>query len=159
MKTFVICTLSLFVLFLSGCNKEKIPGVYRIDIQQGNDINQDMINKLKPGMNKNQVSFIMGTPLLIDTFHPNRWDYIYSFHPGNGQREQRRVTLFFDENEQLTHLVGNVKTVAQVAQTDTDRSESNVVVPLTEKKTGFFQGFMNTIGLGEEEVKKIEPKE
>jgi outer membrane protein assembly factor BamE len=159
MKTFVICTLSLFVLFLSGCNKEKIPGVYRIDIQQGNDINQDMINKLKPGMNKNQVSFIMGTPLLIDTFHPNRWDYIYSFHPGNGQREQRRVTLFFDENEQLTHLVGNVKTVAQVAQTDTDRSESNVVVPLTEKKTGFFQGLMNTIGLGEEEVKKIEPKE
>jgi outer membrane protein assembly factor BamE len=159
MKTFVICTLSLFVLFLSGCNKEKIPGVYRIDIQQGNDVTQDMINKLKPGMNKNQVSFIMGTPLLIDTFHPNRWDYIYSFHPGNGQREQRRVTLFFDENEQLTHLVGNVKTVAQVAQTDTDRSESNVVVPLTEKKTGFFQGLMNTIGLGEEEVKKIEPKE
>jgi outer membrane protein assembly factor BamE len=159
MKTFVICTLSLFVLFLSGCNKEKIPGVYRIDIQQGNDVSQDMINKLKPGMNKNQVSFIMGTPLLIDTFHPNRWDYIYSFHPGNGQREQRRVTLFFDENEQLTHLVGNIKTVAQVAQTDTDRAESNVVVPLTEKKTGFFKGLMNTIGLGEEEVKKIEPKE
>jgi outer membrane protein assembly factor BamE len=159
MKTFVICTLSLFVLLLSGCNKEKIPGVYRIDIQQGNDVNQDMINKLKPGMNKNQVSFIMGTPLLVDTFHPNRWDYIYSFHPGNGQREQRRVTLFFDENEQLTHLVGNVKTVAQVAQTETDRAESNVVVPLTEKETGFFKGLMNSIGLGEKEVKKIEPKE
>lgn len=160
MKTFVIYTLSLFVLLLSGCNKEKIPGVYRIDIQQGNDVSQEMINKLKPGMNKNQVSFIMGTPLLIDTFHPNRWDYIYSFHPGNGQREQRRVTLYFDEQEKLSHLEGDIRTVAQITGNDGDRAESNVVVPLTEKKTGFFQGLLNTIGLGEDEPERVEtPKE
>ncbi len=159
MKTFVIYTLSLFVLLLSGCNKEKIPGVYRIDIQQGNDVNQEMISKLKPGMTKSQVSYIMGTPLLIDTFHPNRWDYIFSFHPGNGQREQRRVTLFFDEQEKLSHLDGDIRTVTEMPSTEGQRAESNVVVPLTEKKTGFFQGLLNTIGLSEDEPEKIEKPE
>ena len=86
MKTVLIYTFSFFVLFLSGCTKDKIPGVYRINIQQGNDITQDMVSQLKPGMTKNQVAYVMGTPLIIDTFHPNRWDYIYSFHPGNGER-------------------------------------------------------------------------
>ena len=86
MKTVLIYTFSFFVLFLSGCTKDKIPGVYRINIQQGNDITQDMVSQLKPGMTKNQVAYVMGTPLIIDTFHPNRCDYIYSFHPGNGER-------------------------------------------------------------------------
>lgn len=156
MKTLVIYTLSLFVLLLAGCNKDKIPGVYRIDIQQGNDVTQEMINKLKPGMSKKQVNFIMGTPLLIDTFHPNRWDYIYSFHPGNGQREQRRITLFFDDDEKLNYVEGDVRVVAELNTADGDRAESNVVVPLTEKKTGFFRGILNSIGLGEEEPERIE---
>ena len=80
MKTLLIVILSVFVLLITACSKDKIPGVYRIDIQQGNDVTQDMVNKLEAGMSKSQVAYIMGTPLLIDTFHPNRWDYIYSFH-------------------------------------------------------------------------------
>ncbi|MBL1320524.1 MAG: outer membrane protein assembly factor BamE [Methylophaga sp.] len=150
MKTFLICILASCTLFVSACNKDKIPGVYRIDIQQGNDVTQDMINQLKPDMTKNQVTYIMGTPLLIDTFHPNRWDYIYSFHPGNGSREQRRITLFF-ENGLLDYVEGDTRTVAREDLPQSNKESANVIVPLTKKKTGFFRGLLNTIGLGETE--------
>ncbi|MBE0439932.1 MAG: outer membrane protein assembly factor BamE [Gammaproteobacteria bacterium] len=150
MKTFLIYTFSVFLLLISACSKDKIPGVYRIDIQQGNDVTQDMLNKLKPDMSKSQVAFIMGTPLVIDTFHPDRWDYIYSFHPGNGKREQRRITLFFVEDK-LDHIEGDTRTVAREDMAQTVRTDKNVVVPLNDKKTGFFQGLMNSIGLGEDE--------
>jgi outer membrane protein assembly factor BamE len=150
MKIFLLCIIASFALLTSACNKDKIPGVYRIDIQQGNDVTQDMINQLKPDMTKNQVTYIMGTPLLIDTFHPDRWDYIYSFHPGNGNREQRRITLFF-ENGLLEYVQGDTRMVAREDLPQTDKKGANIVVPLTEKKTGFFRGLLNTIGLGEKE--------
>lgn len=158
MKTFLIYSLSAFILLISACSKDKIPGVYRIDIQQGNDVTQEMINKLKAGMNKSQVAFIMGTPLLIDTFHPNRWDYLYSFHPGNGKREQRRLTLFFNDEENLSHIDGDIRTVARENLPQTEHSDTNVVVPLNEKETGLFQGLLNSIGLGEDE-QEIRPAE
>lgn len=151
MKTFLIYSLSAIVLLISACSKDKIPGVYRIDIQQGNDVTQAMINKLEAGMSKSQVAYIMGTPLLIDTFHPNRWDYVYSFHPGNGKREQRRVTLFFNPEENLSHIEGDIRTVARQDLPETERTETNVVVPLSENETGLFQSLMNSIGLGEDE--------
>ena len=155
MKIFLIYTFSVLIILLSGCNKDKIPGVYRIDIQQGNAIDQGMINKLKLGMTKHQVAYVMGTPLIIDTFHPNRWDYIYSFHPGNGQREQRNITLFFTDDETLSHIEGNTRTVAREDLPQEERKEANVVVPLDEKETGVFQGLLNTVGLGEDEPEKV----
>ena len=150
MKTFLICILACSTLLISACNKDKIPGVYRIDIQQGNNVTQEMLNQLKPDMTKSQVTYIMGTPLIIDTFHPDRWDYIYSFHPGNGSREQRRITLFF-ENDLLKRIEGDTRTVAREDLPQTDKKGANVVVPLAEKKTGLFQGLLNAVGLGEEE--------
>ena len=156
MKSLLIYSLSLVILTLSACSKDKIPGVYRIDIQQGNQVTQEMLSKLEPGMTKSQVSFVMGTPMLIDVFHPNRWDYIYSFHPGNGQREQRRITLFFDDEEKLDYIDGNTRVVERIELTEDERTDTNVVVPLTEQKTGFFNSMLNLIGLGEEEVETIE---
>lgn len=156
MKSLLIYSLSLVILTLSACSKDKIPGVYRIDIQQGNQVTQEMLSKLEPGMTKSQVSFVMGTPMLIDVFHPNRWDYIYSFHPGNGQREQRRITLFFDDEEKLDYIDGNTRIVERIELTEDERTDTNVVVPLTEQKTGFFNSMLNLIGLGEEEVETIE---
>lgn len=156
MKSLLIYSLSLVILTLSACSKDKIPGVYRIDIQQGNQVTQEMLSKLEPGMTKSQVSFVMGTPMLIDVFHPNRWDYIYSFHPGNGQREQRRITLFFDDEEKLDYIDGNTRIVERIELTEVERTDTNVVVPLTEQKTGFFNSMLNLIGLGEEEVETIE---
>jgi len=162
MKSSVVYSLALAVLLsLSACSTDKIPGVYRIDIQQGNDVTQEMINQLEPGMTKNQVAYVMGTPLLIDTFHPNRWDYIYSYQPGGDDREQRRITLLFDDEEKLSHLEGNTRAVASRADLpEQERQDKNIVVPLTERKTGFFNGFMNFIGLsGDEEVEIIEEDE
>lgn len=142
---------------ISGCNKDKIPGVYRIDIQQGNDVTQAMINKLKPEMTKNQVAYVMGTPLLIDVFHPDRWDYIYSFHPGNGQREQRRITLFFREDK-LDRIEGDTRTVAREDLPQIDNTGKNIAVPLTEDKASLFQGLLDSVGLGDDEVERIETK-
>ncbi|AMB87183.1 hypothetical protein AWM79_18525 [Pseudomonas agarici] len=92
------------LLALAGCS---FPGVYKIDIQQGNVVTQDMIDQLRPGMTRNQVRFIMGNPLLTDTFHANRWDYLYSLQPGGGERQQERVSLIFNDNDQLASLSGD----------------------------------------------------
>lgn len=89
---------------LAGCS---FPGVYKIDIQQGNVVTQDMIDQLRPGMTRSQVRFIMGNPLITDTFHQNRWDYLYSIQPGGGQRQQERVSLQFNESDQLVALEGD----------------------------------------------------
>ncbi|MCP5418756.1 MAG: outer membrane protein assembly factor BamE [Chromatiaceae bacterium] len=68
---------------------------YKTDIQQGNSIEQPVLNRLQPGMSKNQVQFIMGTPMLVDVFHQDRWDYYYSMERGNGESEQKHIALFF----------------------------------------------------------------
>ena len=92
------------LLALAGCS---FPGVYKIDIQQGNVVTQDMIDQLRPGMTRKQVRFIMGNPLLTDTFHANRWDYLYSIQPGGGKRLQERVSVNFNADDQLVGLSGD----------------------------------------------------
>ena len=97
-------TLASLLAVLVGCS---FPGVHKIDIQQGNVITQDMIDQLRPGMTTRQVRFIMGTPLITDTFHSNRWDYLYSIQTGGGTRKQERISLMFDDNQQLLGLAGD----------------------------------------------------
>lgn len=92
------------LLALAGCS---FPGVYKIDIQQGNVVTQDMIDQLRPGMTRRQVRFIMGNPLLTDTFHANRWDYLYSIQPGGGKRLQERISVNFSADDQLVGLSGD----------------------------------------------------
>jgi len=162
MKSFVVYSLSVTAfLLISACSTDNIPGLYQIDVQQGNNVDQEMLNKLEPGMTKNQVAFVMGTPLLIDTFHPNRWDYIYSYQPGGEEREQRRITLYFNDDETLSHIEGDTRVVASREELpQAERQDKNVVVPLNEQETGFFGGLMGLIGLGgDEEVEIIEDAE
>lgn len=97
-------TLASLLAVLVGCS---FPGVHKIDIQQGNVITQDMVDQLRPGMTTRQVRFIMGTPLITDTFHSNRWDYLYSIQTGGGIRHQERISLVFDDNQQLLGLAGD----------------------------------------------------
>ena len=82
------------------------PGVYKISIPQGNIITQEMVDQLRPGMTKRQVIFVMGTPLVRDPYHQNRWDYVYNFQPGGGERGQERLSVLF-ENDQLVSLSGD----------------------------------------------------
>jgi len=69
---------------------------HRIDVQQGNYFDPDAIAKLKPGMTRSQVRFLMGTPLITDPFHPDRWDYLFINRPKGKLKQERRLTLWFD---------------------------------------------------------------
>ena len=82
------------------------PGVYKISIPQGNIITQEMVDQLRPGMTKRQVIFVMGTPLVRDPYRQDRWDYVYNFQPGGGERGQERLSVLF-ENDQLVSLSGD----------------------------------------------------
>ncbi len=104
-KTRLFSGLCLATLIsLGGCS---VPGVYKIDVQQGNIITQEMVDQLRPGMTAQQVRFIMGTPLVTDTFSPQRWDYLYSLEPGRQQRRQERISLMFDDQGRLSGLQGD----------------------------------------------------
>ncbi len=80
--------------FFAGCGS-KLPAVkpYKMEIQQGNVVNSKMLLQLRPGMTKSQVLYIMGTPLIADSFHSNRWDYFYQMRKEGKLMEQRRVIL------------------------------------------------------------------
>jgi len=80
---------------------------YKLDIQQGNLVTSKMLLQLKPGMTKSQVRYIMGTPLIVDSFHKDRWDYFYQMRQGGKVIEQRRVILDF-EKEALARVRGDV---------------------------------------------------
>lgn len=69
--------------------------IHRVDIQQGNMIETTQLEKLKVGMDKNQTKFVMGTPLITDPFHDNRWDYVYRRRAETGDVELKRVSVFF----------------------------------------------------------------
>lgn len=86
------------VLILAACSSVKVPSLspYRIDVQQGNALEQESVDKLKPGLTRSQVRFLLGTPLVVDPFHANRWDYVYNFRKGGKLTEERRLVLFFN---------------------------------------------------------------
>jgi outer membrane protein assembly factor BamE len=87
---------------LSGCSQ--VPWLYRVNVQQGNAINPDMIKQLRVGMNKNQVFEIMGSPILMDTFNDNRWTYVFTFKPGNGPLTQKHLIIYF-RNDRVSRIV------------------------------------------------------
>ena len=101
--------LILLALFLAGCETVTLPGLsaHKIDIQQGNYVTQDMVAKLKPGMSRSQVRFALGTPLIADPFHPDRWDYVYVLHKKGRLVEQRRIVVVFKEDK-LVRIDGDV---------------------------------------------------
>jgi outer membrane protein assembly factor BamE len=94
---------------LPACALPTIPGVtpYRMEIQQGNFISQEMVSKLSPGMSKEQVRLTLGTPLLTDIFHADRWDYVYWREGQDRKREQRKLAVHFSDGK-LVRLEGDV---------------------------------------------------
>ncbi len=95
---FALLSLSLSACFL-------VP--HKVDVQQGNYVDQAMLVKLKLGMTKSQVRYVLGTPLVTDPFHPERWDYAYMDRPNGKLKASRRVTVIF-EAERLSRLDGDV---------------------------------------------------
>jgi outer membrane protein assembly factor BamE len=94
----------------AGCTQvPRIPGItpYKPEIQQGNFVSQDMLSQLKQGMSKEQVRFLLGTPLLTDIFHADRWDYVYWRELPSGKREQRKFAVYFEDGR-LARVDGDV---------------------------------------------------
>jgi len=90
-----VLALLVSCILASGCG----PFVYKIDVQQGNYVTQDVVAKLKPGMSKAEVRQLLGTPLLNDVFHADRWDYFYSNVKGGRSEDRKRLTILFREDK------------------------------------------------------------
>ena len=107
----------IILLAANGCSESilprvprpSVPFVHKIAVQQGNVVTQQMVDQLRLGMNKKKVRFVMGTPIIQDTFHSNRWDYIYTFHKGGSRTDERHlITAIFNDDGKLTNLEGNI---------------------------------------------------
>ena len=134
MKKLLIIITCFASINLTACSSSDWHLVYKIDIQQGNVVTQDMVNQLKTGMNRSQVQFIMGTPLVIDTFHQNRWDYVYYFKPGYGKSSEKRVTLTF-KDDTLASVTGSMHPEPG-ASTDKSAPVTLVVPPYERVEPG-----------------------
>jgi outer membrane protein assembly factor BamE len=107
-------------LLLAGCSAsqekpqyrtsalERLPFVYKMTVQQGNIVTDEMVDRLEPGMNKSQVRFLLGTPMLTDLFHIDRWDYTYTIRRGREDMRLTRLTLFF-EDDALVRVEGDLR--------------------------------------------------
>lgn len=93
MRHFLIS--ALFLSLLAGCSSVKI-GPHRIDVQQGNALDQENVARLKTGLSRSQVRFLLGTPLVVDPFRTDRWDYVYVYYKAGKLAEKKRITLFFE---------------------------------------------------------------
>ena len=143
--------IAFFLCLLCGWRRShdggfNAPLLYKIDIQQGNVINQEMLNKLEPGMDKKRVKFIMGTPVIVDPFHNERWEYIYSFQEGGKVREQRHITLHFEDNK-LAYISGDIEVSNISKRKDEIITEENAIsVPKSdEEEKGFFGRLLDKI--------------
>lgn len=95
--------LVLSIAALTACSSL----TYKLEVQQGNYVTEDMIAKLKVGMTRSQVRFLLGTPLLVDPFHANRWDYIYRVYYDGKVIEDKQFVVFFD-GDAATRFEGSV---------------------------------------------------
>lgn len=78
--------------------------VYRMDIQQGNLLDPEQVDQVEVGMTRSQVRFLLGTPMVIDSFDPDRWDYIYSLRRGHARKVERRHLVVWFEGDKVTRV-------------------------------------------------------
>ncbi|MGA0381777.1 MAG: outer membrane protein assembly factor BamE [Arenicellales bacterium] len=120
-------------LIMGGCVRS-----YRVEIQQGNVISAEQIEKLTPGTSRNEVRFILGTPLIEDPFHADRWDYFYSLDPAKGEQvTQYRLSIWF-ENDLVTRTEVEGAGLPGAIQPD-----------LEEDSPGFFSNLWDAITPGD----------
>lgn len=138
------------VVLLAACSTDKVTeklSPYKIDIPQGNVVTQEMVAKLKPGMTKSQVRFILGTPLITDAFHANRWDYVYRNQKAGKLTEERKLALFF-EQDLLQRVEGDVVATSPATEEkkgSAKAAEQPAQEPAQEEK-GFFGRMIEKIG-------------
>ena len=115
---------------LAACSVPQLITPYRMEIQQGNYVSQEMVSQLRPGMTREQVRFVLGTPLLMDIFHAERWDYVFYRNASDGAREQRKLTVVFVDGR-LARVEGDVVPAPAAPAPEGKSAEG---VPAQEKK-------------------------
>ena len=101
-RTVLRLCLAALTLVLSACSASYVPNFlrpYRPDVQQGNIVTKDMVEQLRPGMTRDQVRFLLGTPMLTDLFHQDRWDYTYYLRRKSGETQIRKLSVLFADGK------------------------------------------------------------
>jgi len=128
---------------------DKLPFVYRIEVRQGNIVTQKMVDQLRPGMDERQIIFLLGTPLLIDPFDSNRWDYFYTLKNDDIGTERKIITLIF-EGGKLASFSGDYK-----PNNDPEHLSINTEVvdvpPREVRERGLLERMLHFIGIEYEE--------
>jgi outer membrane protein assembly factor BamE len=149
----VLRTLALSAALISLAACSWVPGVYRIDIQQGNVITQEQLAALERGMERRKVRFILGTPLVADAFNQDRWDYYYSLDRRGEERVKRVISVFF-EDDRLVRVGGDVQPASGPIKVET-RKDELVPVPDGYREEGFLAAL--TPSFLSDEPKAVEP--
>jgi outer membrane protein assembly factor BamE len=159
MRKIVILLVTLTIAAQIGCARNKkadeyhddsvlsnLPFVYKMPVQQGNIVTKDMLDELQMGMTKAQVRYLLGTPLLTDMFHTNRWDYTYTMQRGNAPMEKKPLTLFF-EDDALVRIQGFVPPDPDQGIPGEDNPEVVVKVPDWNENRGIIGRTLDAVGL------------
>ncbi|MFZ0790586.1 MAG: outer membrane protein assembly factor BamE [Chromatiaceae bacterium] len=153
--------LALTVLVLGGCGGEEkpdeyqtsmledLPFVYKMTVQQGNILTEEMVDGLQLGMTRNQVRYLLGTPLLTDFFHTDRWDYVYTIRRGHEDMQSKKLTLYF-QDDALTRIDGTMRPDPTRAA-GREPTEILVDVPDYKERKGLIRRSLEVIG--------VEPKD
>jgi len=139
MKKLLIIITCIATLIMAGCSRFHI--VHRIDIQQGNVVTLEKVNKLETGMDRNQARFVMGTPMVVDVFHQDRWNYVYYLKPGYDDPQEEQVALIF-ENDVLVKIDSSIKPSDEPDTGEQSTRQTALVVPPEERVP---PGLFNTI--------------
>ena len=146
MTKFTYPLVLIISLSLSAC-------VYTLDIQQGNIINQEIVDQLRPQMTKRQVLYIMGSSMLTDVFHQKRWDYIYSEQLGGEERTQKRLSLFF-EGDKLVSVQGDLRPSSMPVKRPSN--ETTVEIPKRDLEKTLWEKISGIFSSDEPELKNAE---
>jgi len=145
MTTFVACSITedMNSEMLNAANK--LPGVYKVEVKQGNKISQEMVDQLRPGMDKRQVRFLLGTPLLMDSFHKNRWEYLYTLKKQGKLTKQEKLTVIF-KDDKLAGVTGHFKPSNEFKPM-TINTEVIDIPRRKEKEPGMIENILHSIGI------------
>jgi|TARA_B100001123_G_C15199855_1_gene982903 outer membrane protein assembly factor BamE len=130
MRPLTLAAVALTLILVTGCVR-----TYRIDVQQGNVVSKAQLDQVQTGMTRAEVKFLLGSPLVADPFHSERWDYYFSFKSGETKEtEQRHLTLIF-EDDRLVEMKRDLDgaPAAETPQAETDSEEPGFLTRTWQK--------------------------